>query len=58
VFGVPRSGVAPDPIHAHTGFTLSSVFGEPRTFNTGIGDGEFKAPTLRNITKTAPYFHD
>lgn len=42
----------------HTGFTLSSVFGEPRTFNTGIGDGKFKAPTLRNITKTAPYFHD
>jgi cytochrome c peroxidase len=42
----------------HTGFTLSSVFGEPRTFNTGVGDGKFKAPTLRNITKTAPYFHD
>lgn len=42
----------------HTGFTLSSVFGEPRTFNTGIGEGKFKAPTLRNITKTAPYFHD
>jgi cytochrome c peroxidase len=42
----------------HTGFTLSSVFGEPRTFNTGVGNGKFKAPTLRNITKTAPYFHD
>lgn len=42
----------------HSGFTLSSVFGEPRTFNTGIGDGKFKAPTLRNIATTAPYFHD
>lgn len=57
----------------HTGFTLSSVFGEPRFFNTGLDDGDpglfdvtgnaadlgkFKAPTLRNITKTAPYFHD
>jgi cytochrome c peroxidase len=42
----------------HTGFTLSSVFEEPRTFNTGVGEGRFKAPTLRNITKTAPYFHD
>ena len=42
----------------HAGFTLSSVFEEQRTFNTGVGDGRFKAPTLRNVTKTAPYFHD
>jgi cytochrome c peroxidase len=42
----------------HSGFTLSSSFGDARVFDDGIGEGKFKAPTLRNITRTAPYFHD
>lgn len=42
----------------HSGFTLSSTFGDARVFDNGLGEGKFKAPTLRNITRTAPYFHD
>lgn len=42
----------------HSGFTLSSTFGDARVFDNGLGAGKFKAPTLRNITRTAPYFHD
>lgn len=42
----------------HSGFTLSSGFGDARVFDNGLGAGKFKAPTLRNITRTAPYFHD
>lgn len=42
----------------HSGFTLSSAFGDTRVFDNGLGAGKFKAPTLRNITLTAPYFHD
>ena len=42
----------------HSGFTLSSALGDARVFDNGLGAGKFKAPTLRNITRTAPYFHD
>lgn len=44
--------------NCHSGFTLSSGFGDARVFDNGLGAGKFKAPTLRNITRTAPYFHD
>lgn len=42
----------------HSGFTFSSALGDARVFDNGLGAGKFKAPTLRNITRTAPYFHD
>ena len=31
---------------------------EPGLHNTGLSEGMFKAPTLRNIAVTAPYMHD
>lgn len=50
----------------HVGPTLSDdrvhntgiAWRDGRLIDAGAGDGKFKTPTLREITRTAPYMHD
>ena len=49
-----------DCFHCHGGGT-NALFTTNLRYNNGLdaaSKGEFKAPTLRNITLTAPYMHD
>lgn len=52
-----RDDPSPPPLWRHTG-----VVGEDRGLEERTGDPadryRFKVPTLRNVTRTAPYFHD